>query len=230
MKHVFISPHIDDAFLSAGGLIINLLERGMEIRIDYIFTITEWTNFESISRKSYSTNKEEITAIRKEEEISINEIISYEYDFLDFLDFPLRKQIETNDITLVKLIFERLKEKITNTDCIYFPLGLDHPDHRLIHHIGQIFLQEGYKVIFYEDMPYMTYCIKDLKSYYDTLIQKKLVCETFQVNFEKKRKILECYSSQVSLSWIKSIRNYSYNLNENNYSERFWHNEKDFLF
>lgn len=38
MRHVFISPHLDDAVLSAGDLIVQLLKRGEKIRIITVFT------------------------------------------------------------------------------------------------------------------------------------------------------------------------------------------------
>lgn len=38
MRHVFISPHLDDAVLSAGDLIAGLLKDGEKVRIITVFT------------------------------------------------------------------------------------------------------------------------------------------------------------------------------------------------
>lgn len=38
MRHIFISPHLDDAVLSAGDLIVKLLKSGEKIRIITVFT------------------------------------------------------------------------------------------------------------------------------------------------------------------------------------------------
>ena len=64
MKHVFISPHIDDAMLSMGGLIIKLMSENRTVDILYIFTITDWVNPEIGPGKKYVKETTMISNIR----------------------------------------------------------------------------------------------------------------------------------------------------------------------
>ena len=185
MKYVFISPHIDDAFLSAGGLIFELLKESRSVQIQYIFTISNWTNSSSISNVSFEKNTELITAIRKAEEKKINDLLSYDCHHLDFLDFPLRPQDAKSNNILMREIEDHFRRTISKDDCWFFPLALEHPDHILIREIGEKFLREGYNIIFYEDMPYMSFGKYQLHNIHNHIQKRGLLSSSRKINFKK---------------------------------------------
>lgn len=223
MKYVFISPHIDDALLSVGGLIINLINEKKQVNIKYIFTISNWTNPEAITEKTYVSDPVIISKIRKSEEMGISLVLKYEYDFLDYLDNPLRRELrkEEQELMIYKLR-KQLEQLINKNDCYFFPLGLDHPDHILVREMGIDFLKKGFNILFYEDMPYLTSGKYDKREFYNAITKMGLVPEETFIDFEMKRSLLFKYESQVSHSWIKDMMNYSYNIERNSYVERWW--------
>jgi LmbE family N-acetylglucosaminyl deacetylase len=223
MKYVFISPHIDDAFLSVGGLIMKLISENKEVNIEYIFTMSGWTNPEAISGKSYGNDPIKISNLRKSEEAAIGRIIKYNYSFWDYLDNPLRRGLQNEEQqAMIDDMQLRLMRSVNKTDLFFFPIGLHHPDHILIRDLGIDLLRKGLNINFYEDMPYLTFGGYEKREFYRTVSEKGLIPESENIDFQKKSSLLLKYESQVSDSWLKDIMNYSYNVENNSYQERWW--------
>ncbi|HEY8934866.1 MAG TPA: PIG-L family deacetylase [Cyclobacteriaceae bacterium] len=222
MIHI-ISPHIDDAILSLGGLVMDLTNKSKRVNILYLFTISNWTNPNAISGSSYPKDEVSISQLRKEEEKSIIDKLHYTCDFLDLHDLPLRfGNRATSEQMIINEITERLQGLITKDDLIFFPLGLDHADHIITHKVGLQFRDVGYQVYFYEDLPYAALGNYDHQKQYDILKTQKLEPVIVEVDVHKKLDLLRQYESQMSQAWLNHIRNYSYSIKDNLYYERYW--------
>lgn len=217
-----ISPHIDDAILSIGGLIAKLRKSGNQVMIRYIFTFSNWTNQNSISGKQYSSDAKTVTSLRKNEEQAVSRLFDYKYEFLDYYDCPLRLQNPKEDATTSDLITVSLKKLINKSHPCFFPLGIDHPDHILIAEIGSKLRNGGYNAFFYEDLPWFSSANYDYRSLTSLIRGKGLEPMILRIDMDSKMEAIKLYKSQVSNSWIKDIINYSYNLNDNAFYERFW--------
>ena len=223
MKQI-ISPHIDDAFLSLGGSILNGVKRKEKVKIGYIFTKSVYTNPDPISGEQYGNDENVITGLRKDEEKEINQLLEYDFYFLDYPDNSLRQKYGMNSENHIKTeIKNELANKINKNEVCFFPLGLGHVDHHMTREIGIQLVGAGYKIKFYEDMPYMTWQ-NYLEAY--NLIKNNvffpLVEEYEEIDFQTKLNILNCYRSQVSGRWLSDIAAYSYSPKDNKYYERYW--------
>jgi len=222
MIHI-VSPHIDDAILSLGGLVMDLINKDKRIHITYLFTVSNWTNPNAISGLTYSKDEAAISQLRKEEEKSIMAELNYACDFLDLHDLPLRfGNRAVDEQAIIREITKRLHATVTKDDLIFFPLGLDHADHIITHKVGLQFIVAGYQVIFYEDLPYAALGNYDHKKQYSILKEQELEPVIVDVDIHKKMDLLRHYESQMSQIWLNHIRNYSYSAKDNQYYERYW--------
>ena len=215
MIHI-ISPHIDDAIFSLGGTILKLKDNSENVLIHYIFTISDWTNSNNCSGKLYSKNKFVVTNIRKQEEEIVSKRVGYKYIMYDYYDMPLR----SGDDVSASEIQDALLDKINKEDIIFFPIGIGHPDHERIREVGISLFYMGFNTLFYEDMPYIAHY--DYHTLFHLTQRKGFEAETLSICLEKKLSLARIYKSQVSDQWLKDIKNYAYNLEDNKFYERFW--------
>lgn len=216
------SPHIDDAVLSLGGCILNWRGKGLKIKINNIFTISNWTHTNPISDVNYGKNISRVTELRKTEERNLANNLQYEYEFWDFLDCPLRHNFSPTDIqNMENQICDRIKKKLNKKDSFFFPLGIDHPDHILVKKLSSFFINKGYKIYFYEDLPYFSWGGFDYQKSY-VICSKDKSPELVKINFEQKASFVKKYGSQINETFIENMRAYAYNKADNYYYERYW--------
>lgn len=95
MRHVFVSPHLDDAVLSAGDLIVRLLKSGEKIRIITVFTDfgtgpMHW----SARRYVFDSGALTIHQFKKirfsEDRLAMEKLGMRDYRYLDFTDAYFR--------------------------------------------------------------------------------------------------------------------------------------------
>ncbi len=223
MIHV-ISPHVDDAVLSIGGLISILLENKQEVIVHYIFSISNWTNSASIANRGKIKKKTAyVTSLRKDEEKNVSNQLGHRYEFMDLIDFPLRNTNDKKSETfLTNKIVLALSEKINKNETCIFPIGHKHPDHKLVGLAAKMFIALGYKVHFYEDLPYAFRHQQDHETTLDSMMQLGYDSDYFQIDIKKKLSLLKLYESQMSDEWLDIIKCYSYNLMDNKFYERVW--------
>ncbi len=160
---------------------------------------------------------------RKENKKVLNEL-GKEANYLDLLDIQYRK----NNPTLSTLK-QRLFNYIDMNTIMYFPLAgsflYKHPDHVLLRELGVSLLNEGYKVSFYPDIPYMSMPKKVSKKYLSKLNNRasKLLNTdvTIEVNLlnkdQLKDKQTSChgYISQYRMTNLVSFNNLNRQLERN---------------
>lgn len=186
-NYYFISPHLDDAILSAGALIYELKERG-RVKIITIFTKGD---------KSFLK--------RKIEDKNVCRFLKINYLHLDFIDALWRNSYRSMEDLFVKkvnstkeeqnleaAIVNKLKKTINNEKGLVFaPLSIgNHIDHRIVNKICRDNFTD---VIYWEDYPY------NLKSKISSQFIKKnnLGCFEFKKNIFRKEKLIKFYSSQI---------------------------------
>jgi LmbE family N-acetylglucosaminyl deacetylase len=222
MIHI-ISPHIDDAVLSMGGLMQNFIKNGHEVKVQYIFTLSNWTNAEALSGIKYEQDVALVTRIRKEEEYEVGALLGHQYEFHDFEDLPIRTIPPVGQSGhLMQLICERISASVAKHDMCFFPVCTAHPDHEVIRDIGFDLLARGFNIYFYEDMPYMAHSTSAPSGFHRNMHRDGFVPEYVSINIEDKISLLKLYKSQVSEEWLNRVMSYSYNLIDNSFYERVW--------
>ncbi|WP_268225681.1 PIG-L deacetylase family protein [Sinomicrobium oceani] len=223
MIHI-ISPHIDDALLSIGGLIFNWVQDKKKVTVHYVFTVSNWTNpvalvptFKSL-RDTLS-----VTDIRKSEEKEVAKILGHAYAFMDFEDLPLRKSnSKQDDNKLIINLALDLSKRIPKNEICLFPLGQKHPDHILIGQLGSWLVGMGYKIYFYEDLPYVARNVHDYQSTFKKMKVLGYKPKLIPIDINKKTSLLKFYKSQMSDEWLDCVKSYGYNLIDNKFYERIW--------
>ncbi len=141
-ENVIISPHIDDAFFSLGGLLIKCSSKPQKV-VD-VFSISDFT---MRGRKGVK----EVTAIRRKEEEKNAKEVGAKVDFLPFRDGSADGSKAYTEI------YAAIKKYLKEGRRVFFPLGIGgHGDHVLLARIGIGLAKEekGGNVYFYEDLPY----------------------------------------------------------------------------
>jgi len=95
MRHVFISPHMDDAVFSAGDLILNLIKRNESVYVISVFTEFGRGPISAHSRKYLRCSG--ISALRsfrlvrkREDRLAMKKLRVQRYHHLDFVDAGFR--------------------------------------------------------------------------------------------------------------------------------------------
>ncbi len=174
-NYYFISPHLDDAILSAGALIYELKERG-RVKIITVFTKGD---------KSFLK--------RKVEDKNVCRFLKVGYLHLDFTDVMWRKRtVIKKEEKLKKEITDKLMKIINDKRGVVFaPLSIgDHTDHKMVSEICRDNLTD---VIYWEDYPY------NLKSKIAPPFIKRNNLSFFEYkkNLFIKEKLIKFYSSQI---------------------------------
>lgn len=217
-----VSPHIDDAFLCLGGFFLNRF-RYEPFKILHVFTRTNSTTRNNISGMVYEKDEQLVTALRKNEERKIAEITGHEYECWDFPDRPLRLSFTDNDLGIMEeQIARKIRSVVRKTDPVYFPLGIIHEDHLMMNRIGTRMMNDGYKVIYYEDMPYVVWDASGVEQRFTTLIEAGLTPVFEQIDIRDKIELVKHYGSQIRQDWLESLKAYAYNPRDNSYVERYW--------
>jgi len=217
-----VSPHIDDAFLSIGGL-IHRLTGGDRIQVVYVFSISNWTNPDNLAGISPGNDTSIVTEIRKREEEQLRRMAGHECRFLDLLDGPLRP---CHDPVAEEALCRGLENTLTDIfgeeDACFFPVCDLHPDHGIVNRVGRSLLARGYPVCFYEDLPYMAFAKCNHRQLLDRLCGDGFIPQLLPVDMDRKLAALMTYKSQISEEWLNYVKTYGYNLPDNKYYERIW--------
>ena len=172
-KCIFISPHLDDVALSAGGL-ISYLAKKVEIKVVTVFT--ECGNNNSLSAKAFLKqcnylNGEELFENRRKEDIAAFNSIHVKTTHLGFKDALWRQKIK---ISFINKFFEKILPEF----------GLIYPTYRFHITKGSLSQQdedtissiaEKLKVIISESKDAVIFCPVGIGNNVDHLVTKKSV-------------------------------------------------------
>lgn len=171
MRWIYISPHLDDAILSAGGLIYEQVHAGLEVEIWTIMcgfpSEQELSPFAQMlhTRWGISAAAEMIKA-RREEDLKAAEYVGAKTVHFDFLDCIYRRgkngdwlysdvfvPVHADDAELSARVAESISARLKPDDNLVCQLALGaHLDHTVVRRAVEL-LQRP--VLYDEDIPYL---------------------------------------------------------------------------
>jgi len=179
--HIYLSPHLDDAVLSCGGLLACQSRAGERALVVTFFaaspTDAPMTDFSRELQERWGDAAgpaDDPVAVRREEDLQALRRLGVEGVHLPFLDCVFRVDPRTGQSLYPseEAIFgevhpaergwegellEALYDAVGNPGqaTIYAPVTAGHHvDHILVRRVAIRLLQQGYRVLFYEDYPY----------------------------------------------------------------------------
>ncbi len=223
-RHIYLSPHYDDAVLSCGGTIALQRMAGQRALVVTIFggagqPSAPLSAFaaQSLSESGLGTTATEAVQRRREEDAAACEVVGADTLWLDFPDALYRDYtsreslfggVVSTDLALEEQIAALLLEIRSRAPLavIYAPLGVGHHvDHQLVCSAADRLAQqetniaEGVKpgVKFYEDFPYVASpgALADRQRE----LGLKMEAEMVEISAQKQQKIeaIACYGTQV---------------------------------
>jgi LmbE family N-acetylglucosaminyl deacetylase len=178
LKHVYLSPHLDDAVLSCGGAIHRHTAAGMAVHVITVFardfSEEDISPFAALQH-SYWGDPPQPMPLRRAEDVAALTLLAAQVQHLDCLDAVYRASegawLYTEEQALwqgvhsadpmvrggMEDLVERLAGLIPARERaqVYAPLGVGrHVDHVITHRAARHLLEMGYRVAFYEDYPY----------------------------------------------------------------------------
>jgi LmbE family N-acetylglucosaminyl deacetylase len=180
MKHVYLSPHLDDAVLSCGGAIHHQIAAGEQVTVITIFAgdadpDTELPAF-ALTQHEYWGNPPAPMALRRAEDVAALRLLGATAHHLDYPDAVYRasangewlynreqtlwEEVHPDDplgknglILLAEHVADLIPQAVA--PIVYAPLGLGHHvDHQIVHAVARQLLSGATRMAFYEDYPY----------------------------------------------------------------------------
>lgn len=178
-RHIFLSPHLDDAVYSCGGTLGVQVSTGLHPLVITVFAGVPSPNLElspyttEIQRDmGFRQNAQTVFNTRREEDARALEYLNVDYLWLDYLDamyrgtpayYTQRSQLIGGDVHPADLWID--KELAQNLIALhdrlpdavwYAPLGVGrHVDHQIVCSAIDRLIQRGANVKLYEDFPYV---------------------------------------------------------------------------
>ncbi|GIV65830.1 MAG: GlcNAc-PI de-N-acetylase [Bellilinea sp.] len=227
MNWVFLSPHLDDAVLSCGGLIYELIQNGEQVEICTVCAGDpppgKLSPLAKMLHQRWGVTARQSQAIRRKEDLAACQVIGAIPFHLHIPDCIYRRNPKTDQplITTNEELFQplpaveyplahRLAKQLANhipsTSRIVCPLTLGrHVDHHLTRSAAE---RLGRTLWYYADYPYLLQEAGKLHEYispewqhYETSISLS-GCRAWQ-------DAIACYQSQISTFWsgIDEMRN-----------------------
>lgn len=172
LRHLFLSPHFDDAVGSCGGTIARLLAVGDEVRIVTLFGGVETEPFSLPARILHEEwNLDEPVRQRRLEDASACVVLGCESSYLEFPDaiyrrdstgrhlYPtfdsLRGDLARADDRLAESVAAALQDDLSAETVVYCPMAIGaHVDHVVARDCGRILETWRYTVVYYRDFYY----------------------------------------------------------------------------
>jgi LmbE family N-acetylglucosaminyl deacetylase len=175
-RHLYLSPHLDDAALSCGGLIARQTRCGDEVIVLTLCagsapaSLSDFARFQH-ARWLAGTDETDPMALRRREDEAACARLGARPLHLPFLDCIYRQDAEghwlypdeaalrgsphpADDPVAWQAALESWLEQL-QPDFVYAPLAIgNHVDHQLTRQIADRWVTAGRPVLFYEDFPY----------------------------------------------------------------------------
>ena len=183
MEWLFLSPHLDDAVLSCGGMIYDRVQAGDRATILTVCAgdpaDTPLSPF-ALSLHARWGNQADIVKVRRREDLAACQVVGAAAVQLDFPDCIYRRNpltggalVSTNDdlfqplpefeFTLSERIAEKVSAYIPAAGRVVCPLTLGgHIDHQLTRRAAE---RLGLSLLYYADYPYLVLNRLDLKEH-----------------------------------------------------------------
>ncbi|CAM4446566.1 LmbE family N-acetylglucosaminyl deacetylase [Paenibacillus endophyticus] len=229
MKHLFLSPHLDDAAISCGDYIDNLVRTGHAVTVMTVFTgsAERLSMLARIIHKKFRLRDEEVMDVRLQEDRSACTLLGadtihlglpeclYRFDEKGGPTYrKLNELFETDpsrEPAASKEIISSLGDiDFTQYDLIYIPLGVGrHIDHLLVREAVELVASTSFplsKLMYYRDLPYLDYGT-DPNWRSELAKGMEEVCIMLpSLSLRKKLAAIERYRSQLRMLWPSRFR------------------------
>lgn len=199
-----VSPHLDDAVLSCGHL---LLTRPQSVVATVLAGNPGDGRLSDWDRDCGFVEGDDPVARRKEEDRAALELVGALPRHMDFLDRPYRDGRAPNagGVIRVEDVANRLADLVheLSPTLVLIPMGLLHPDHELTHEAGSLLLQSSpdTELWAYMDLPYglahPRLVTSRLGNLQDRGFRTQRVAADTPPRADVKREATACYASQV---------------------------------
>lgn len=212
MRWIYISPHLDDAILSAGGLIYEQTKAGTPVEIWTIMCgfpqDTELSMFAQTMHYLWGTTSAEGTIrVRRAEDAKAAEIVAAKAVHFDFLDCLYRRgkdgewlysdvfvPPQEDDTDIPRQIAETVNSHILQDDVLVCPLTLgSHVDHVLVRQALEML---HHPLLYYADIPYLLKYPESLSP--NTAGMKENVYLVTETGLKAWMEAVNAYSSQLT--------------------------------
>ena len=215
-RHVYLSPHLDDAALSCGGTLGLQQTTGQRPLVITIFGGTAGS-LPSLSpfalqlhrTLGYGPTMEEAVQRRRAEDAAAWELLGADHLWLDFADAPYRGYesqealfgaVDRADLAIESQVAALLLEIRSRAPLAvyYAPLGVGHHvDHQIVCSAADRLTQQHANVKFYEDFPYVA--TAGALAARQSELGIKMESDMVEISYHMPRKIqaVACYRSQV---------------------------------
>jgi LmbE family N-acetylglucosaminyl deacetylase len=180
VKHVYLSPHLDDAVLSCGAAIHRQTSAGEQVVVITTFAgdppVESPLSDFALVQYGYWGNPPRPMALRRAEDVTALTLLGAEAQHLAYLDAVYRVGLDGGWLyTDVDTLFGAVRsgdplapnentplaDRLTGLlpedteTVVYAPLGVGHHvDHQIVHAAARALEGRGYRLAYYEDFPY----------------------------------------------------------------------------
>jgi len=219
MKIVYLSPHLDDAPFSCGGLIWDQIRAGMDVEVWTIFAgyppTGEFSLYAQVHHKVWGLTAEEVIDSRRKEDAAAMQVLQVPMRYFDFPDAIYRKHPKTaepmytsreelfggvhiGDQALLRRLSTLLAGSLPNRCILLAPLTVgNHVDHQLVRLAAEMM---PVQLLFYAEFPYT----KEFSSVIPTLVPHNYQRSSLPVSeggMVAWKESVGSYSSQISTFW-----------------------------
>jgi LmbE family N-acetylglucosaminyl deacetylase len=171
MRYIYLSPHLDDAALSAGGWIYDQTQKGNTVEIWTIMCgfppTTELSDYAQYLHQQWGMGSaQEVVSGRKKEDINAANILGATTQHFDFLDCIYRRDKNGNWIystifvepdlsesDLPQQIADEISKRLKPDDKLVAQFGIGkHVDHVTVRHAAELI---GKPLLYVADIPYL---------------------------------------------------------------------------
>ena len=213
MRWIYLSPHLDDAVFSAGGLIYEQTQAGTPVEIWTIMCgdphLTEYSQFAQRLHQVWGfSSAEETVRLRRAEDSLASSIVGAKAAYFDFLDCIYRRDkngdwlypseifgaIHEADADYPAQIASAISARLLPDDILVCQLGLgSHVDHILVRRAVEL-LQRP--LLYYTDIPYLFKTPEELAP--NTAGMKANAYTVSEAGLRSWQEAIAAYESQIS--------------------------------
>ena len=214
MRWIYLSPHLDDAILSCGGLIAQQRKAGMDVEIwNWVTNVPDDDiPLSALAERvhagwAFDSAKEAFTA-RLEEDRQAAALVGARTRGFNYLDCIYRQAddgsflypdeifvpVRGEDAPLVGEIAKLITHNVRENDILLCPLSIGkHPDHVLVRRAAE---QTGHPLRYYADIPYTIWHAEQYTALTDALSAD--IFPVSQDELDVWMDAIMAYSSQIS--------------------------------
>ena len=219
MDMIYLSPHLDDASFSCGGLIWDQVQAGMNVEVWTIFAgyppPGEFSLYAQVHHKVWELTAEEVINSRRSEDAAAMNILQAKFRYFDFPDAIYRKHPKTGEPMYTsreelfggvhpgdQALLRRLSTMLVDSlheDCVLIsPLTVgNHVDHQLVRMVAEML---PIQPLFYPEFPYT----QEFSAAIPTLVPGGYETATAVVSAQGMaawKESAAAYTSQISTFW-----------------------------